>query len=252
VQKIAVMSGKGGVGKSFVSAGLATALQRCGVKVGVLDADVIGASIPRMYGLDARLHVNDKQKIIPAETKSGVKVISISLALPSDDKAVIWRGPMISNAISQFYDDADWSDVDVLVIDLPPGTSDAALTVLQSIKPEGIVVVATPQDLVRTIARKSVDMAMHIGARVVGAVENMTYVSCPHCGEQVDLFGASDAEKGFRDVGIDLLASLPLLPDASMLADEGRIEDLDPELLSGVADAVVSFLETAPEPEPSA
>jgi len=241
MKRIAVMSGKGGVGKSFVSAGLAHALQEAGHKTAILDADVTGASIPRLFGLDAMiLGTGPDGRIKPIVSAGGVKIVSISFAIPDDATAVAWRGPLISSAIRQLHDDSNWDDVDYLVIDLPPGTSDAALTVLQDVKPDDTIIVATPQNLVHTIARKSVDLVMKSGAKVLGVVENMSYLSCPNCGEKIELFGVSGVEKAFAGAGVPLLASIPMIPEITKLSDEGRIEETDSVLFAKVVEKITT------------
>jgi Mrp family chromosome partitioning ATPase len=237
MKRIAVMSGKGGVGKSFVAAGLAIALRRKGLAVGVLDADITGASIPHVLGVPKGPRTNQDGSMAVGRSSTGIAVVSMSLLLPADDKAVIWRGPLISRAIDQLHNDTDWEDTAVMVIDMPPGTSDAALTVLQSIKPDAIIAVSTPQDLVTTVARKSQDMAAQVDIPLLGFVENMAYLDCPHCGERIDLFGAS-GEKRLVQGGARLLARLPLVPDQTAAADAGRLEEAPLPGFEALADTV--------------
>ena len=180
---LAVMSGKGGVGKSSVAALLAVALRRQGQRVGVLDADITGPSIPRMFGLHETPPMGPVG-ILPAETKTGIRVMSINLLLPSEDEAVIWRGPLVGGAIRQFWGDVVWGDLDTLVVDLPPGTSDASLTVMQSIPLNGVVLVTSPQDLAGMVVRKAAQMVQQLGAPIIGLVENMSHVTCPECGNK--------------------------------------------------------------------
>jgi len=189
---VAVLSGKGGVGKSSVAALLAVALNRQGKRVGVLDADITGPSQPKMFGLHEP-PLMSPTGILPAETPGGIKVMSINLLLPSEDEAVIWRGPLISSAIKQFWNEVFWGDLDYLIVDLPPGTSDASLTVMQSIPLSGVVLVTSPQDLAGMVVRKAARMAQHMGAPILGLVENMSYVTCPKCGEKIEVFGPSHA-----------------------------------------------------------
>ncbi len=224
MKHIAVMSGKGGVGKSYVASGLAIGLHRMGLRVGVLDADITGASIPHVLGVARGARVNPDGRMAVGRSRGGIAVVSMSLLMPADDKAIIWRGPLISRAITQLHDDTDWEDTEVMVIDMPPGTSDAALTVLQSIVPDAAVAVSTPQDLVTTVASRSHDMALQVGVPLLGFVENMAYLECPHCGERVELFGASRAEQ-LAECGAPVLAQLPLVPGHAALADAGRLED---------------------------
>ncbi len=235
------MSGKGGVGKSFVTAGLSAAFQKKGYKVGILDADITGSSIPKMLGLSERLQVLDG-KIIPAQTRLGIKVVSLNLILESEDEAVIWRGPLISNAIKQLYEDSYWNKTEILFIDLPPGTSDAALTVLQTIIPEGIVLITSPQDLVNLIVRKALNMARKVKANIIGLLENMTYVTCSHCGEKLKLFGDSSGKKEAEKAGLEFLGSLPLDPEITRLCDKGEIESLDKNYFSEPVEKIERFL----------
>lgn len=247
MKRIAVMSGKGGVGKSFVSAGLAIGLRRKGLAVGVLDADITGASIPHVLGVPKGPRTNQDGSMAVGRSSTGIAVVSMSLLLSTDDKAVVWRGPLISRAIDQLHNDTDWEDTEVMVIDMPPGTSDAALTVLQSIKPDAVVAVSTPQDLVTTVARKSQDMAAQLGIPFLGFVENMAYLVCPHCEERIELFGASGEERLIAG-GAGLLARLPLVPGQAALADQGRLEAEPLPEFDALADVVweaVGILEAA-------
>jgi len=221
---IAVMSGKGGVGKSSVAALLAIALRRQGQHVGVLDADITGPSIPRMFGLHQPPAMSPLG-ILPAETQTGIKVISINLLLPSEDEAVIWRGPLISGAIKQFWGEVFWGDLDTLVIDLPPGTSDASLTVMQSIPLSGVVLVTSPQDLAGMVVRKAARMAQQLSVPILGLVENMGYVTCPDCGRRIEVFGPSQAELTAAQLGIPMLGNLPLDPNLAARCDAGQVED---------------------------
>jgi Mrp family chromosome partitioning ATPase len=232
MKRIAVMSGKGGVGKSYVAACLAITLHRRGRAVGLLDADVTGASIPHMLDVPKGPRVNADGRMAVGRSPGGIAVVSMSLLMPADDRAVIWRGPLISKAIRQLHDDTDWEDTEVIVIDMPPGTSDAALTVLQAIVPDAIIAVSTPQDLVTTISRKSQDLAAHMGVPLLGFVENMAYIECPRCSERIELFGPG-GEARLAEGGARLLARLPLVPGHAALADAGRLEDAD---LSGFDD----------------
>ena len=191
---IAVMSGKGGVGKSSVAAMLATALRRQGKRVGVLDADITGPSIPKMFGLHEPPPLGPVG-LLPAETTTGIRVMSINLLLPSEDEAVIWRGPLISGAIQQFWGDVVWGNLDVLVVDLPPGTSDASLTVMQTIPIAGIVIVFTPQDLTAMIVKKAVNMANKMDKPILGVVENMSTHICSNCGHEETMFGSGGGQR---------------------------------------------------------
>jgi len=220
---VAVMSGKGGVGKSSVAALLAVALRRQGKRVGVLDADITGPSIPKMFGLHEPPPMGPIG-IIPAETEEGIHVMSINLLLPAEDEAVIWRGPLISGAIKQFWGDVVWGDLDYLIVDLPPGTSDASLTVMQSMPLNGVVLVTSPQGLAGMVVRKAARMAEQLNVPIVGVVENMSYALCPNCGERIDIFGPSKSEGVARSVGAPFLGRLPLDRELAERCDAGEIE----------------------------
>jgi len=235
---VAVLSGKGGVGKSSVAALLAVTLHRRGERVGVLDADITGPSIPKMFGLH-RPPPMSPAGILPAETPGGIKVMSINLLLPSEDEAVIWRGPLISSAIKQFWNEVFWGDLDYLIVDLPPGTSDASLTVMQSIPLSGVVLVTSPQDLAGMVVRKAARMAQHMGAPILGLVENMSYLTCPKCGEKIEVFGPSQAFRTALKIGASLLGQLPLDPELARRCDAGEIEEYEAELFEPITGQVV-------------
>jgi Mrp family chromosome partitioning ATPase len=220
---IGVMSGKGGVGKSLVAALLAVAARQAGHAVGVLDADITGPSIPRMFGLDSRAE-GCEMGLFPVVTQSGIRVMSLNLLLDNPQDPVIWRGPLLANTVKQFWEQVLWGDLDVLVVDLPPGTSDVPLTVMQSVPLAGIVVVSTPQELAEMIVRKAIRMAGALKVEVLGLVENMTHLICPHCGGRVDLFGHQEAPGAARRAGVPVLASIPVDPELSELCDRGQIE----------------------------
>lgn len=238
-QVIAVMSGKGGVGKSSVAALLAVALRRQGKQIGVLDADITGPSIPRMFGLRNAPPVGPVG-ILPATTTTGIRVMSINLLLPSDDDAVLWRGPLIGGAIKQFWGDVLWGELDVLVVDLPPGTSDASLTVMQAIPLNGIVLVTSPQDLAGMVVRKAAQMARQMKVPIVGVIENMSYAVCPHCGEQFDVFGPSHALHTVGQIGAPLLGRLALDPQLALHCDTGQIEAYPGEQFADIATSIAS------------
>jgi len=235
---IAVMSGKGGVGKSSVAVLLAVALRRQGQRVGVLDADITGPSIPRMFGLHQPPAISPLG-ILPAESRTGVKVISINLLLPSEDEAVIWRGPLISGAIKQFWGEVFWGDLDTLIIDLPPGTSDASLTVMQSIPLSGVVLVTSPQDLAGMVVRKAARMAQQLSVPILGLVENMSYVTCPDCGRRIEVFGPSQAALTATQLGIPMLGNLPLDPVLATRGDAGLIEDYPAPEFESIAQRIM-------------
>jgi len=235
---VAVMSGKGGVGKSSVAAQLAVALRRQGKRVGVLDADITGPSIPKMFGLRDHPTVSPIG-LMPAETKTGIKVMSINLLLQSEEQAVIWRGPMIGGAIRQFWSEVFWRDLDYLIIDLPPGTSDASLTVMQSIPLSGVLMVTSPQDLAGMVVRKAAQMALQLNIPLLGLVENMSYARCPKCGEKIEVFGPSQAEQTARQIGAPLLGRLPIDSELAQRCDAGEIEDYAAEGFRGIAEQLV-------------
>ncbi|HHY39293.1 MAG TPA: Mrp/NBP35 family ATP-binding protein [Clostridia bacterium] len=231
------MSGKGGVGKSSVAALLATELAKKGSRVGILDADITGPSIPKLFGIK-EAPVSLPFGIIPPKTSLGIEVMSLNLFLPHEDDPVIWRGPLISGAVKQFWTDVIWGDIDYMVVDLPPGTGDAPLTVLQSLPLDGIIIVSSPQDLALMVVKKAIKMARMLNVPILGMVENMSYVRCPKCHERIEVFGPSVAGKVAAEENIRFLGSLPLDPDLSRLGDEGRIEEYE----AGFLGAVASFL----------
>jgi Mrp family chromosome partitioning ATPase len=246
---LAVLSGKGGVGKSTVAALLAIALRRRGHSVGVLDADITGPSIPRMLLEDTPHPVGSPMGIIPVETASGINVMSINLLLADPNQAVIWRGPLISGAIRQFYGDVYWGDLDYLVVDLPPGTSDATLTVMQSMPLNGIVLVTTPQSLAGMVVRKASSMAAQLQIPILGVVENMSYVACPDCGRQIEVFGPSNAAEVSVSMGAPLLGRMPINPEIASLADSGRLESYAATEFGDVLDRLLLLVpETAHGP----
>jgi Mrp family chromosome partitioning ATPase len=245
---VAVMSGKGGVGKSSVAALLAVSLRRQGKRVGVLDADITGPSIPKMFGLNGR-PTTSPLGILPVQTGAGIKVMSINLLLQSPNQAVIWRGPIISGAIQQFWSEVFWKDLDYLVIDLPPGTSDAALTVMQSIPLNGVLMVTSPQDLAGMVVRKAAQMAVQLDIPLLGLIENMSYAVCPDCGKQIEVFGPSQAAITATSIGAPLLGRLPLDPELATLCDAGQIETYAAEAFAPIADKVVTLMpETVVKP----
>ena len=225
VQKvIAVLSGKGGVGKSSITAMLACELARSGKKVGILDADITGPSIPRLFGLPPGGLRGSDQGILPAVTALGIKVVSTNLMVADENAAVIWRGPMISGTIQQFWRDVLWGKLDYLLVDLPPGTSDAALTVMQTIPVNGVVLVSTPQELAGMVVRKADSMLKQLNVPVVAVVENMSYFVCPDCGKQHEIYGPSHIDALAKSVETDVTVRLPIDPTLAALADTGKIE----------------------------
>lgn len=234
---IGVVSGKGGVGKSLVTSTLAVLTRRKGYSVGVLDADITGPSIPKMFGISNRA-LASKEGIIPERTHNDIKIMSINLLLDEEDAPVVWRGPLVSSVVKQFWTDVVWEDVDYLFIDMPPGTSDVVLTVFQSIPLDGIVVVTTPQDLVHMIVRKAYNMAKSMRVPVLGIVENMSYVKCPHCDEEIKVFGDSHIEEIAKGLDIEVLGRMPIDPALAEASDKGEIEKIDKEYLSSAVDYI--------------
>lgn len=237
---IAVMSGKGGVGKSLVAGLTAIALKRQGYEVGILDADITGSSIPKMFGITDRPTGSDSG-ILPVPSRSGIAVMSINLLLSSEDDAVIWRGPLISRAITQFWEEVLWGKLDYLIVDLPPGTADAPLTVMQSFPISGVIIVFTPQDLTTMIVRKAVNMAQKMDKTVLGVVENMAYLYVAEIDKRIELFGKSRGEEMAQASKAPLLGQLPIDPELAKLCDEGNIERYD----SGVINSLGKSLSQA-------
>ena len=223
---IGIVSGKGGVGKSFVTASLANQMAKKGYKVGILDADITGPSIPKMYGLKGAAQADDKG-IYPMETKNGIKVMSINLLLPTEETPVVWRGPILANMVKQFWTDVIWGDVDYLFVDMPPGTGDVPLTAFQSLPLEGIVIVTSPQDLVQMIVKKAYNMAGMMKVPVLGLVENYSYVQCPDCGRKIYVFGESHIDQIAAGLNIPVLGKMPIDPAYAAKADEGAFDQVD-------------------------
>jgi hydrogenase maturation protease len=238
---IAIMSGKGGVGKSLVASLLAASFAREGKDVGILDADITGPSIPKMFGLTARPS-GSETGILPILSRSGIEVMSMNLLLPNEDEAVIWRGPLMSKAITQFWEEVLWGRLDYLIIDLPPGTGDAPLTVLQAIPITGVIDVFTPQELTEMIVKKAVRMAQKMNVRVLGVVENMSYLVLPDTGKKLEVFGKSKGEEMARASGAPLLGRLPIDPELARLCDEGEIEKYSSDAVSELFANVVAAL----------
>ena len=237
---IGIVSGKGGVGKSMVTSLLACAMNRAGKKVAVMDADITGPSIPKMFGLNERAVADDKY-MYPAETTGGIKVMSLNLLVENQTDPVIWRGPVVAGLIQQFWKDVKWGDVDFMFIDMPPGTGDVPLTVFQSIKLDGIIIATTPQDLVSMIVTKAVNMAKMMNVPIIGIVENMSYLKCPHCGEPIELFGKSHTAEAAMENHIPMLDRIPLDPALAALSDEGHIEKADTSSLENTIRMIMSL-----------
>lgn len=228
---IAVVSGKGGVGKSLVTSLLTASMQKKGYHNAVLDADITGPSIPKAFGLNKQA-VSNEFGLLPVKTKSGIDVMSINLLLDNDTDPVLWRGPIIASAVSQFWTDVIWKDVDYMFVDMPPGTGDVPLTVFQSIPVKGIIVVTSPQELVSMIVEKAVRMAEMMDIPILGIVENMSYFACPDCGKKHSIFGESHIEEIAEKHGIPMVAKLPIDPSIAAACDKGRIEEINAEWLS--------------------
>ena len=233
---IAVVSGKGGVGKSAVTSMLAVELNRKGYKVGILDADITGPSIPKAFGINSSAMQNEIG-ILPAETKTGIKIISVNMMLKEHDQPVVWRGPVIAGLVKQFWQEVFWGELDYLLIDCPPGTGDVPLTVFQTIKLDGAVMVTSPQDLVSLIVKKALNMAKMMNINVIGAIENMSYVVCPDCGKKFSVFGQSSID--YESIGIRMLDRLPINPSLASMIDNGEVEHFE----GGFLDTAISEIE---------
>ena len=223
---IGVVSGKGGVGKSLVSCLLASKCAKAGLKVGILDADITGPSVPKSFGINERA-MQDEECLLPAVTNEGIKLMSINLLLEDVNSPVVWRGPVISGVVEQFWSDVRWGELDYLFVDMPPGTGDVALTVFQSLPIDGIVIVSTPQDLVKMIVKKAYNMANMMNIPVLGLIENMSYYVCPKCNEKINIFGKSKIDETAAELGVPVLAKLPINPEINLLVDEGRISEIE-------------------------
>ncbi len=239
---IGVVSGKGGVGKSMTSAMLAVLLNRRGYKTAVLDADITGPSIPKLFGLHERARA-DELGIYPAVTRTGIDVMSVNLLLDNESDPVVWRGPVIAGAVKQFWQEVIWKDVDFLFVDMPPGTGDVPLTVFQTLPVDGIVVVASPQELVGLIVEKAVKMANMMNIPVLGVVENMSYAVCPDCGKKIYVFGESHVDEVAAHYQLPVLAKCPIDPELARQADLGVIESFESSCLDGAADKVEALLQ---------
>ena len=227
---VGILSGKGGVGKSMVSAMLAVELARKGYSVGIMDADITGPSIPKMFGLNGQLF-GDEEGIYPAETPLGIKAVSINMMLENEDDAVLWRGPILGGLIKQFYTEVHWGELDYLLIDMPPGTSDVAISVIQQIPVDEFVMVTTPSKLVSMVVGKAINMAKNVNKPVAGLVENMAYINCDQCGHEINIYKNDVTEQTAEKYGLKVVAKLPMDPDMANAADEGQIEDYDGNLL---------------------
>lgn len=236
---VAVMSGKGGVGKSSVTSLLAVELKRQGYKVGILDADITGPSIPRMFGLESGGLKGSDQGILPGITRSGIKVISTNLLMNDENLPVVWRGPMISSAIKQFWNDVVWGKLDVMLVDMPPGTSDAALTVMQALPIDGVVLVTTPQQLAGMVVHKAVNMLKQMNKNILAIVENMSFFVCPSCDARHEIFGPSHAQANAEASGLEDWLRLPLDMAVTQRSDAGEVEALDTSLMKELAEKIM-------------
>ena len=238
---IGVVSGKGGVGKSLVTSLLACAVQQAGKQTAILDADITGPSIPRMFGAQEPALGNDEGLLFPAQSQSGVRLMSINLLLDEDTAPVIWRGPVIAGVVKQFWTDVIWGEVDYMFVDMPPGTGDVPLTVFQSLPVDAIVVVTTPQSLVSMIVEKAVNMASMMQVPVLGVVENMSYAKCPDCGKELYVFGESHVADIAAKHGIPLLGRLPIDPSIADACDKGNVHQVSTKELQPAVDAILAL-----------
>ncbi len=236
---IGVVSGKGGVGKSLVTSLLATTAARRGMSTAILDSDITGPSIPKAFGIIDHVGATEEGHIIPVQTASGIKVMSLNLLMRNETDPVIWRGPVISGIVTQFWSEVDWGDIDIMFVDMPPGTGDVSLTVYQSLPLDGVVIVSSPQELVGMIVEKAVNMATRMDIPVIGLVENMSYLVCPDCGKRIELFGKSRLDDISSRHGIVNTASVPLDSKMAAACDSGEVEGIEQVWLDGLFDAIV-------------
>lgn len=238
---IVVMSGKGGVGKSSFASMIAITLNKKGYKVGILDGDITGPSIPKLFGLHGNPEMTEFGAY-PLKSANGISVMSMNLLLPNDEEPVVWRGPIISGVIKQFWEEVIWGELDYLVVDLPPGTGDAQLTILQNLPVNGVYMVTSPQDLANMIVRKGIKMVNMMDIPVLGIAENMSYLSCPDCGKKIQLFGESNIAQTCSNYKVPLIGKFPLDPQLTQLGDAGRIEEYDGEVLQIMMENLADFL----------
>jgi Mrp family chromosome partitioning ATPase len=239
---VAVMSGKGGVGKSSVTSMMAVALNKKGYKVGVLDADITGPSIPQIFGVHTIAEGSKQDGIYPVETKTGIKLMSINLLLDSEDSPVVWRGPVIAGVVKQFWTDVIWGELDYLLIDMPPGTGDVPLTVFQSFPVDGILMITTPQSLVGMIVKKACKMADKLNVPILGLIENYSYMICKNCQDKMEVFGKSKIDDFAKENHLEILGKLPIEPEFATLEDEGKIEDYTNAELEKAVEKVCTLL----------
>lgn len=237
---IGVVSGKGGVGKSLVTSLLGSAFQASGRQTAILDADVTGPSIPKAFGVRSAVE-QSAMGLVPPESKTGIRLMSVNLLLEKEDAPVVWRGPVISGVIQQFWNEVAWGDVDYMFVDMPPGTGDVSLTVFQNLPVDGIVVVTTPQDLVTMIVKKAFNMAQMMNIPVIGLVENMSYFECPDCGKKHAVFGESKLDEVAKELGVPVLARLPINPQMASLVDSGAVELAGDSAIKSAVDGIDKF-----------
>lgn len=223
---IGVVSGKGGVGKSFVTASLASMINKKGYRTAIMDSDITGPSIPKMFGVNSKASANNLG-LHPELSANGISIMSINLLLENPDDPVIWRGPVLANVVKQFWTDVVWGEVDFMFVDMPPGTGDVPLTVFQSLPVDGIVIVTSPQELVSMIVKKSYAMAQKMNIPILGVVENMSYVECPDCGKKIEIFGKSEIDKYAQELGVKVLGKLPINTKYTKLSDDGKFDEVD-------------------------
>lgn len=238
---IGIVSGKGGVGKSMVTALTAVSFNRKGYKTAIMDADILGPSIPKMFGVKDKAQ-GSEQGLLPVKTKNGTKLMSINLLLQNDTDPVVWRGPVVGGVVTQFWTDVIWEDVDYMFVDMPPGTGDVPLTVFQSIKVDGIIIVTTPQELVSMIVEKAVKMANMMNIPILGIVENMSYIECPTCKEKIYLYGESKIESVLEKYHLPLLARIPVTVDLASKSDKGQIEDYEGNYMADAVTVIETVL----------
>ena len=236
---IGVVSGKGGVGKSFVTSSLACAMNKAGYKVGIMDADITGPSIPKMFGVHGQVY-GTEDGMVPMAAENGIKIMSVNLLLDNEEDPVIWRGPVIAGVVKQFWNETVWGDIDYLFVDMPPGTGDVPLTVFQSLPVDGVVIVTSPQDLVQMIVKKAYGMAKQMNIPVLGIVENMSYFKCPDCGNIHYIYGKSKIDEVAAANDIKTVAKLPMDAKVAGLVDSGKAEELDVSALDGIFDAIMA------------
>ena len=234
---IAVLSGKGGVGKSMVTSLLAIELARKGYKVGIMDGDITGPSIPKMFGLNGQLY-GDEKGIFPAKSKLGISIISINMMLENEEDAVLWRGPILGNMIKQFYTDVHWGELDYLLVDMPPGTSDIAMSLVQSMPVDQFVMVSTPSKLVSMVVAKAINMATQVEKPIVGLVENMAYIKCDNCDHLISLYKNDETENVAKKYNLEILAKMPMDSTLANNADEGNIEEYNDSLLENLVNKI--------------